>query len=351
MDWAMSARPSSRERMVRWNVADRDGMELWNSLYDEQVDNDPYVYASSVSVDELSEADEEEPRHSSAIKEEFAALWERYRIRAGIPDFDVCCNPFQISIDEVLFSGELDGTFESTLDRTVTVPVIHEGILAFDHISMMQEELLRQQYPLWRLWYVESDGETGIVVYPDAITIGERAIWRDEEGYADRAIGVLKQWRAEVYAIRSKQRGPRNRQALWVRQNVTRQIRQMANASAIRLAVFDNYEGDESRRSAWVVFRRGHTFEPVGWDATAKGDWSSGHTFRITETGTVSCSRDAGAPPAFYASQFIFPSDGSLRLRQKTTGLEIVLTAADSIDDSELLKLYGSTDEFSDDQT
>jgi hypothetical protein len=184
-------------------------------------------------------------------------------------------------------------------DRTLNYALVEIDAVTPAMIHRVQHDILRV-FPNWRFRVCADDDEHHVVVYPDAVSIGDAMV-------ADRLEERLRQWRREVSTAREVEE--RDERAQWeiVASRLSEKLSELDRASVVVVAAFDNWEGDRSQNVVWLLY--------AGPDAYAylverPEDSGHGSRFPVGENGRV-VKRSWDDPP-FWLAQWIVP-DGGLR--------------------------------------
>ena len=148
---------------------------------------------------------------------------------------------------------------DSIADRTVKVWLPDVRVLTPLLVQAIQREVLITR-PLWRVLVGSDETARTVIIYPEVVRVGpssEGADWRTELARVVR----------EEWEHREQQEEPRRRQLDYVGERVCSSLPTVSNMPFELLAVFDNYNGDPSEWTAWVLFA-GENAEDVNVDYT-----------------------------------------------------------------------------------
>jgi hypothetical protein len=261
--------PPADDQMNLYNARPGIGQDVWATFYPDQAGKDPYTYINTVPEPEEVYEDED-------VKSDAARLLRGYLESIGFP----LVNDYGESLlDERAFAyrGEVNGFFEA-IDRTMETPVSDPAMFTTEYIRHIQTTLLKK-HPLWRLRIVGTwrEGESSIMVYPDAVCVGDKCCPPcdlDEQ---------LALWRRTTMDMRDKKNGRRLRQLRVARQFLKTRFSQIESAPVVIVAAFDNCHGDPSKHSFWVLYRPGK----IEYDLYSHRSIGGGTSLRISETGDV----------------------------------------------------------------
>jgi hypothetical protein len=123
-------------------------------------------------------------------------------------------------------------------DRSLAVDA-NIGLLEISSLRRIQEDFLGR-YPLWRVLLIGEHPSCSIVVYPDAIRLGNRPVDANAEE-------VLQELAAENLALRAVRERPRREFVSHLQRLLCDAVNAIGEKPFVVCGVLDNYEGDYSR--------------------------------------------------------------------------------------------------------
>lgn len=135
---------------------------------------------------------------------------------------------------------------ESMYDRTVQVLLPQPEELTSKFIEEIQSEVLAFR-PLWRVLIRSEDDSRTVLVYPKAVRVGfARA---DADWKKELAIAITKEVKHQ-----DKVKGHFRRQVRYLADRVKAAISLRSDRVFKLLAAFDNYRGNSSEWTVWILF-------------------------------------------------------------------------------------------------
>ncbi len=239
---SVDVRPVTTERpaataispLVRFNVPEENGRELWEEMYDEKPLKDPYRYVYSVADPQPWETENTDDPASASVSMMEGLLDYFHETKTPL------INEFGVALfDEemVKWSGQVM-YISDPFDRTLEIPLMDERLYTIDVIKKIQQ-ILKTKHPAWRaqLCGGEVDRSHDLMIYADCVVSSLGASPPEDLST------VLGNWQSMIAEVEEKERGPRRRQEKYIVSMVKRRQPDPDMDLVVQLAVFDNWRG------------------------------------------------------------------------------------------------------------
>jgi len=292
--------PVPGDNLVRYNVPERDGIELWAGLHGgTRPETDPYHYAYSVPTPASFDDDNE-----NWVKESLEGSLKDYLKSIAYSLVDELGKDV-ITEFSFQYHGEPWG-LTTPIDRTIYLYLENVDFVTPQFIRAVQTCLI-QEFPQWRLrlYNLTDHGPTDLVIYPDAIRVGDDLARRDEE--LDVAV---PRWTIQAEAIRDKTIGASRRQLRYMKALIPDLLHKLDQTPVVFVAAFDNRQGNTQKHGIWVLQPHRRQF--------AHNSKAAGDDYHVGPHGVVPYPRDNRDYIA-QLTQCVNPPAGEHELRFRET--------------------------------
>lgn len=157
-----------------------------------------------------------------------------------------------------------------TFDRTAHVAVSDPESISAELLTGVQE-ILRDQFPLWRMRFVLDVDDDDIIVYPSGLRFNPRF-------HASDPATMIADWVRRTAARWEVWRGTGRRQFLWVKKRLPESLRRLPGQLFEIVAIVEGYQsGYDLDCDRWTVYALSDYVEPGGLVVERpKEAWSDG---------------------------------------------------------------------------
>jgi hypothetical protein len=203
-------------------------------------------------------------------------------------------------------------------DRTLDVDVNFD-YLSVDLIQRIQQDVL-SRYPFWRVILSLENPSCAIVIYPDAVRYGNFSLGCDAEK-------ALRELVNRATALRENRLRPQRDQISFLRLQLPSAIRGIGDDPFSVLGVLDNYNGDYSRLTLFLLIRGADddAVDIEGPEGMDNDFLSTGSAFGVSDEGTIVSHTEFPESAPFCVGLWLPPADfrGRLNIVEQATGKRI----------------------------
>lgn len=222
-------------------------------------------------------------------------------------------------------------------DRTLQVLLPDPRITTAQFVASIQAEVL-SMHPLWRVLIRCADNCRTVIVYPNAVRVGNTpsdADWEQE---------LAQAMEKEVEYI-EKTKGHYHRQLRFLSDRIQPALRELSGRPFLLMAVFDNYNGDATEWTIWLLFS-GNNSEDI--TVVYSAGVSSSYEFPVRSDGYFGPLYDSSVA-GYWLRAWAYPANSSkMIVRQQKDfqpipGMqyEITIRPEDVVRDADLQRLGG----------